>query len=1195
GTLWRGFTLQGVVWTQPLQRITLSSVALAWQPQALWQRRLQITRLQLGSVLVDDRSPASGKPLLAPVSLALPLAIEAEQVSLQSLTLQQQALVFSNMAGSYRYLDGQHALALESLHSPWGHGAGSLALAAQTPFALSGRVELGGELDGRKLTAYANLGGSLLAPTLALKGQATGIVANVDGQFAPFAPVIYQKIKTLSVRLGGINPAVLFPGAPAGMMALALEAQPAGDSAISGGLSLTNTNAGPITSKRFPLTLAVASFAVNQEQLTLSDAFALLADGRVDISGIFTPRDFDLKLALQRLSLPAIAAGAPAQTVSGTAVLAGEKMQPLLSLQLSADKLRLASELVWRRGKAAALDIRRLQLTSGNGVMDVNGLLGLDGARRLALAGTFQAFNPAVLDARLPSGSINAKLKLDASLADAPQGTLSLMLTPSQLSGAPLSGRAAALWQADRLARLDALLLLGGNRLEAKGAYGKAGDKLQLALQADNLGLLGPAFSGRAQAALVLAGTPAQPLFSGKLDASGLRLPGDISIAALNAEGELATSGNSPFALNASVRELRAGTLLLEQLALNGKGVRSRHTLAWDGKLALGGKPFALSGQLDGGLSDRSVWQGMLARLAVQGEPALQLLQPVSLLASADKVELGAGRWRVLDADWALQKTAWSRSGGVETAGRVQGVRLSALSPWLSLPLKESLSLGGDWALRVVDGVPQGQVNLQRETGDIEVPVKAGSRALGLSEARLNAQLDAAGVNWRVQLASSLASLTGQGRIQTLGGQYAAGSPLNASLRATLPSLAVFQPWLSLGQTLDGRAAIDLAMGGTLGAPQFSGPLTASALAFSDRRNGIVLKDGELSARFAGRELWLESLTFNKNDALTASGKLALVEGKPEAHLVFRLDKFRAISRPGRRVVASGLVNLDLDASGVALNGAIKIDRARVEMPKLGAPALGKDVVVVGRIKPDEAAASLPFAMAIELDLGDNFRFSGAGLTTGLAGQLQLKANPGEALAIYGQVNTVDGRFKAYGQDLDISKGVISFSGAMDNPGLSIRALRRLSPVGAGVEVSGSVLYPKVLLVADEPMSEKEKLAWLILGRSAGGGAQDDNALAAAAGGFLAGAVNDKLGLFDDIGLSSRGEKTLANGTVNPAEQVVTLGRQLSQSLYLGYEYGITSASQAVKVVYQLSKGWSAQLKAGTSAEVESRYTVRFD
>ena len=211
-----------------------------------------------------------------------------------------------------------------------------------------------------------------------------------------------------------------------------------------------------------------------------------------------------------------------------------------------------------------------------------------------------------------------------------------------------------------------------------------------------------------------------------------------------------------------------------------------------------------------------------------------------------------------------------------------------------------------------------------------------------------------------------------------------------------------------------------------------------------------------------------------------------------------------------------------------------------------------------------------------------------------LSGVVRVSAAPGEAPAARGQVRVVKGRYKAYGQDLDIEYGTITFNGTLDNPALNVRAKRRLSPVGAGVEVSGSVAAPSIQLIADEALSERDKLSWLVLGRASAGGS-DDASLAAAAGALLAGTINDRLGLFDDLGLVSQQQKTLPDGTVSPAEQVVTVGRQLTRELYLGYEYGIASANQAVKLAYQLSKGWSLVLRAGTTASLETRYTLRFD
>jgi translocation and assembly module TamB len=88
--------------------------------------------------------------------------------------------------------------------------------------------------------------------------------------------------------------------------------------------------------------------------------------------------------------------------------------------------------------------------------------------------------------------------------------------------------------------------------------------------------------------------------------------------------------------------------------------------------------------------------------------------------------------------------------------------------------------------------------------------------------------------------------------------------------------------------------------------------------------------------------------------------------------------------------------------------------------------------------------------------------------------------------------------------------------------------------------------------------------------------------------------LTNKLGI--DWGVNGVAEKNNLNGTVSPAEQVVSFGKQLSNELYLGYEVGITTSNQALKGIYQFNPSFSVILKAGTPySSAEGRYTKRFD
>ncbi|WP_163355934.1 translocation/assembly module TamB domain-containing protein, partial [Escherichia coli] len=63
------------------------------------------------------------------------------------------------------------------------------------------------------------------------------------------------------------------------------------------------------------------------------------------------------------------------------------------------------------------------------------------------------------------------------------------------------------------------------------------------------------------------------------------------------------------------------------------------------------------------------------------------------------------------------------------------------------------------------------------------------------------------------------------------------------------------------------------------------------------------------------------------------------------------------------------------------------------------------------------------------------------GLKARLTGALKV-AQSKQGLGLNGQVDIPRGEFKAYGQDLQVRKGQILFSGPVDQPYLNIEAIR---------------------------------------------------------------------------------------------------------------------------------------------------------
>lgn len=232
-------------------------------------------------------------------------------------------------------------------------------------------------------------------------------------------------------------------------------------------------------------------------------------------------------------------------------------------------------------------------------------------------------------------------------------------------------------------------------------------------------------------------------------------------------------------------------------------------------------------------------------------------------------------------------------------------------------------------------------------------------------------------------------------------------------------------------------------------------------------------------------------------------------------------------------------------------------------------------------------------AVAVDVDLGQSLRVRGRGLDTSLRGLLRI-TTPGGRLAINGTVSTADGTYAAYGQKLDIDRGIVAFSGAADNPRLDILALRPNTDMRVGVSITGNALTPRVRLYSETDMSDTDKLSWLVLGRAPDGlGRTDALLLQRAAVALLAGedeaptdAIIRTLGL-DEVSLKQ------TDGEVR--ETVVSLGKQLSRRWYVGYERGVNATTGTWQLIYRIAQRFTLRAQSGLENSLDLIWTWKFD
>ncbi len=279
---------------------------------------------------------------------------------------------------------------------------------------------------------------------------------------------------------------------------------------------------------------------------------------------------------------------------------------------------------------------------------------------------------------------------------------------------------------------------------------------------------------------------------------------------------------------------------------------------------------------------------------------------------------------------------------------------------------------------------------------------------------------------------------------------------------------------------MEGGFSGAVAISGTRSAPEWEGSIEAQDLALSSLLEGVNLKNGQLKARFAGNRLDIEQLTLEGSRSGQArilgqsgnrtappqsgghlSGQGFIVYAPPkdphsnaaglQMDVQLQLDDLQVLTRADRQMGVSGTIHASIQQEQLRLRGGLKVNRAALLLADDSAPSLDEDVhITSAALRQQEAErqakaarkaardpapegsdrAALQPDIHLTLDSGPDFALQGYGLTTRLNGQLTIEGGP----RITGEIHTDQGRYRAWGQSLDIGQGTIRFNGPTTTP-----------------------------------------------------------------------------------------------------------------------------------------------------------------
>ena len=655
-------------------------------------------------------------------------------------------------------------------------------------------------------------------------------------------------------------------------------------------------------------------------------------------------------------------------------------------------------------------------------------------------------------------------------------------------------------------------------------------------------------------------------------------------------------------------------------LMLQGRGTLANHRVTTQATLRQKSRKFVLDSALTGVLSfDRSGaptgWLATVQPLTVDEEVAATVAASgkqnwitASTLAlrwqrggdagqgqaPTFSVEPGSATVAGVTLAWDRARYTKSSTGGgqaqLDFAGRIESFSLAELARRLGDDnISGDLQMQGQFKVSGMPGAPAfaAQVELVRVSGDLRAGEGEAALLLGLRELSLRLKADAnlwqialVGEGQRLGRAEANASV----RTADTGGVPGAASALTGNVLARIDDLSVWNSLLPTGWRVGGGVNGSASLGGTLAEPKANGALTLANASLRNPLEGVDITRGQGRVAFDGSTLRLENVSARAGKGSVRVNGQGPVDGKTPFLVNAVFDKFGVLTRVDRRVDISGQVEVSLAAKQVLINGKLTVDSGLIDITQLGAPTLSDDVVVVRKsdaLRPVVANTAPKVTMNLAVDLGRDLRLKGRGIETRLVGDLTL-TTPSGVLTAVGNIRAEGGRYEAYGQMLDVERSVVRFVGPLNNPILDILALRpnRDSDDRVGVSITGTALQPRIKLYAAPERSDTDKLAMLVLGRNFDELGRDETALIQTAA--IALLSGERGGSFSGkLGLDTLSVRQANSGSSTTKDVVITVGKQISDKVYVGYEQGLAGGAGTVQLIYRISQRITLRAQAG--------------
>ncbi|WP_428035806.1 translocation/assembly module TamB domain-containing protein [Amphritea sp.] len=1204
GSLLNKPDLRQITYTQPELTLSATHVSLDWQPAALLSGKLHIIQLTIEEPYITQANAApppedtADSPVLADITLPVQLQIDA-------LNIHQLTLASSTAAGKPAPAT-QISKILLSLHSD----TDNLILdqlsvtAPQASIDINGQIKPSGlfpvQLNTRwtvtlpeqqALSGQGTITGTLKGDknALAVQQTLTGLLntrlsATLENLLE--TPQGELSLNDINTELGQFTPEL-----SGSNLSGSINARGSSDNASLN--SQLHTTLPEMGDAQLSLRLHLKNNILRIQQLELiqtapqtinkhdnHQGLTLTLQGEVAIAN--NPVSFDISGQWRNLHYP-LTGSAAYTSPAGQLQISGDLQHYEFSISTSLAGANIPSGQWTLTGNGNDHQLNQL-LLNGNtleGAVQARGGLTWQPGLSWQFNVSGEQLNPGKHWSEWPG-----KLSFQASVngvqpAEKPlQLELLLQSLSGELRNEALTGSGTFRLNGEQLAIPLLRLQVATTEITASGTLD---EKLNLSwgVHSPDLNQLLPSLHGSLNAAGSLSGTKDIPHLIAKLDGQNLAFNTDQA-ASLTADLDIDLSTSALSHVQLSASQLSIAGQHWKQLSIDGQGTTDQHTLTLQTHEGPADLQLSLSGRWQ-----EAQWSGSVERLNLMQQELgrWQLQQPVALQLSENQAQL---KTLCLEST-AKQNSSlcvsasWSTAAGIHGALDTQRLSLTHLAPWAPNQSKLQGYLQASMTFSQAPNKPpkmKGAVLLK----DAELLLEEDDLQIiaDVITINLNSQNNQLQGDIHIPLQQPTGQLKAQISINNLNAKQNLQGSLDLALD-DLKFISLFTPQL---QAITGSINSAMSLAGTVDRPVVEGHLTLSDATADLPAVGIRLEGVNLSVigNPGSNTLQLKGEMRSGNGPVALNGQYNPVTDSGEISL--EGNRFQAVATEEIQAWISPSVKLNIDPQQIRLQGEIKIPEAKIQPPDIQASSpISDDVVIIDPSAETQTAVAKKRTLDTQLriTLGDKVYLDALGFEGRLLGSILIEDDERQVTRATGSMQVASGQYRLYGQDLNIDRGSLVYSGGpVDNPGLDMRVSRVVGEVTAGAKVSGTLNEPRLSLFSDPSMPESSQLSYLMFGHAPGEGGSSmteqellfkaASALTLKGGNTVAEQISETFNI-DELGVA---------GGDTATDTSLYIGKYLSPRLYVKYGVGLLEPTHTFFMRYKLNDAWSVETQSAT-------------